>query len=540
MKVLPAQRWAGRFYVCPAIVKMRKFDNKRVCDMKDIMKKLSVVAMGIAIVLFCMPLVAPRLAQAQDLAEFEKRMTEFTLNNGLKFLVLERPVAPVVSFHTYADAGSVDEVKGITGLAHLFEHMAFKGTKTIGTKNYAAEAKALQKCDELFAMIKAERRKGQQADKARVEELQKQFEQAQQEAQKYIVHDEYEEIFTQQGGAGFNAYTSNDATQYIVSLPSNKVELWMSLESDRFANPVLREFYKEKDVVMEERRLMENSPGGRLGEEFDAIAYKAHPYGEPVIGHMSDLQTLTRPEAEVFFKNYYSPSNLTIAIVGDVDPKQIRTLAEKYFSGISSGPKPEPVETTEPPQRGERRVVVEDPSQPLLLAGFHRPEIGHSDNAVFETLAEIIGVGRTSRLYKSLVKEKKIAASVYVSGGGDKYPGLFIFYVVPAKGRTNQECEQAVYAEIEKLKTEHVTKEELQKAKTRSRARLIRQLDSNPGLAAQLSFYHCLTGDWRNLFKQLDKIEKVTAEDIQRVAKEYFTSKNRTVGVIETTTEDSR
>jgi predicted Zn-dependent peptidase len=257
--------------------------------------------------------------------------------------VLERHEAPVVSFLTHADVGAVDEVKGITGLAHLFEHMAFKGTRTIGTKNYKAEAKAMAEMDELFEQIKAERRKGDKADKNRLEELQKQFDQAQQESQKYIVHDEYEEVLSREGASGFNAYTSQDYTCYVVSLPSNKLEMWMSLESDRFANPVLREFYKERDVVTEERRMMENRPAGRLSEEFGAIAYLAHPYGESIVGHMSDIRTITRGEAKAFFRKFYCPSNLTIAIVGDVNPKEIKKLAQKYFAGIPSGPKPEPV-----------------------------------------------------------------------------------------------------------------------------------------------------------------------------------------------------
>jgi predicted Zn-dependent peptidase len=479
----------------------------------------------------------PMLASAQDLAQFEKRMTEFTLDNGLKFLVLERHEAPVVSFHTYADVGAVDEVRGITGVAHLFEHLAFKGTTTIGTHDYKDEKKALDKIDDAFLALKAERRKGDRADKAHLEQLQKQFKDDQEQAQKYLVHDEYEEVFSREGSSGFNAYTSEDATQYIVSLPSNKVELWMTMESDRFAHPVLREFYKEKDVVMEERRLsIESRPVGRLLEEFMAIAYKAHPYGHEVIGFMSDLQAMTRAQARAFFKKYYEPSNLTIAIVGDVNPEQVRKLATEYFSGIPSGPKPDPVETVEPPQLGERRVVIEDQAQPFVLIGYHKPDIQHPDDAVFDALTDIVGIGRTSRLYTSLVKEKKIA--VYASGfqgmPGAKYPSLFLFYAYPTRGHTNQECEEAIYEQIEKLKNELVTPEELAKAKTRARAGLVRQLASNSGLAAQLTFYQVVTGDWRNLFRQLDKIDEVTAEDIQRVAKEYFTTKNRSVGIIKT------
>ncbi|UCF14917.1 MAG: insulinase family protein [Phycisphaerales bacterium] len=505
--------------------------------MTNTTRKLGIHIVRVLLLIFAVATI-PKPASAQDLARFEQRMTEFTLDNGLTFLVLERHEAPVVSFHTYADVGAVDEVRGITGLAHLFEHMAFKGTKTIGTKDYKAEAEVMAKMDEVFLALKAEKRKGEQADRARIEKLQKQMKGAQEQAQEYLVHDEYEEVFSREGSSGFNAYTSQDATQYIVSLPSNKIELWMMMESDRFANPVLREFHKERDVVMEERRLgVESRPVGRLLEEFMAAAYKAHPYGDNVVGHMSDIATLTRAEAQAFFEKYYSPSNLTIAIVGDVDPDQVRELAEKYFGPIPSGPKPEPVETVEPPQLGERRVVVEDPAQPFVLIGYHKPDVHHPDDAVFDALTDIVGMGRTSRLYKSLVKEKKIA--VYASGfqgmPGNKYPSLFLFYAVPARGHTNAESEEAIDAEIERLKTELVTPEELAKAKTRARASLIRQLASNSGLAAQLTFYHVVTGDWRNLFRQLDKIDKVTAEDIQRVAKEYFTIKNRTVGVTKTT-----
>ncbi len=506
--------------------------------MKYTMRKLRVVAIGVTLLLFVMITVAPKSAEAQDLAAFEKRITEFTLDNGLKFLVLERHEAPVVSFHIYADVGAVDEVKGITGMAHLFEHMAFKGTKTIGTKDYQAETTAMAKIDELFLALKTERRKGEQTDKGRLEQLQNQFKEAQEKAQEFLVHDEYEEAFSREGSSGFNAGTGQDVTQYIVSLPSNKIELWMSLESDRFFNPVLREFYKEKDVVMEERRLStESQPVGRLLEEFLAIAYKAHPYGEPIVGHMSDLETLTRPEAEEFFKKYYSPSNLTVAIVGDMDPQEVRELAQKYFNRIPSGPKPDPVETVEPPQLGQRRVIMQDSAQPFVLIGYHKPSINHPDNAVFDAITEIVGTGRTSRLYKSLVKEKRIAvaASGFPGMPGNKYPSLFLFYAVPARGHTNQVCEEAIYAEIDKLKTEPVLPEELEKAKTRSRAGLIRQLASNSGLASLLTFYEVITGDWRNLFKQLDDIDKVTAEDIQRVAKKYFTTKNQTVGIIDTT-----
>jgi predicted Zn-dependent peptidase len=483
-------------------------------------------------------LLTSGLSTAQDLAQFESRLTEFTLGNGLKFLVLERHEAPVVTCYTHANVGAVDEVTGITGLAHIFEHMAFKGTRIIGTKDYAAEAKVMDEIDSLFAAIKLEKRKGDQADPNRLAELTKKFQEAQQQQEQYLVHDEFDETLKREGGVGLNAGTDADSTVYYVDLPSNKLELWMLLESDRFRDPILREFYKEKNVVMEERRLRtETQPTGKLLEDFLSIAYKAHPYGRPVIGHMSDLESISRSQAEAFFKKFYIPSNLTIALVGDVNPKDVRQMAEKYFGLIPGRPKPDPVDTVEPQQQGERRVTIEDPAQPFVLIGYHKPNVNHADNAVFDALTDIVGVGRTSRLYRSLVRDKAIAvdASGFPGLPGDKYPSLFLFYAVPAEGHTNQECEEALYTQIDKLKNGLVTPEELQKAKTRARAGLIRELDSNSGLAQELTHYEVITGNWRNLFRQLERIDRVTAEDIQRVAKTYFISTNKTVGTITTT-----
>ncbi len=491
----------------------------------------------LALLLFAIPPVA-----AQDLARFESRLTEFTLDNGLTFLVLERHEAPVVTCYTHANVGASDEVKGITGLAHLFEHMAFKGTRTIGTTDYEAEAKIMARMDAIFQAIKAERQEVGGPDPQRLAELEQELAQLQQAQQQVLVHDEFDEILKRAGGVGLNAGTGSDYTVYFVNLPSNKLELWMLLESDRFLNPVLREFYKEKNVVMEERRLRtETQPTGKLLEDFLATAYKAHPYGEPIVGHMSDVQNLTRPQALAFFEKYYRPSNLTVAIVGDVDSAHVKKLAQQYFARIPSGPKPDPLVTVEPPQWGPRRVTVEDPAQPFVLIGYHKPSINHPDNVVFDALTDIVAEGRTCRLYRSLVRDKQIAVAASGLQGlpGHKYPGLFLFYAVPARGHTNEECEQALYAEIERLKAELVTSQELEKAKTRARAALVRKLDSNSGLAGELTFYEVLTGDWRNLFTQLDRIDKVTAEDIQRVANTYFTTTNKTVGIIETTASDN-
>ncbi len=493
-----------------------------------------------AIALAGLSMLLAQIGWTQNLAEFERKVTEFTLDNGLKFIVVERHEAPVASFYTYADVGSVDEVKGITGLAHVFEHMAFKGTTTVGTKDLAKELEAMKKEDEAFERLRRERNKGALADTNKIKQLEQEFEAAKKAAQELVVSNEVGDAIDRAGGVGLNASTSSDATRYFYSLPSNKIELWFSLESDRFLNPVLREFFVEKNVVMEERRLRtESNPFGRLLEEFITAAYKAHPYGEPVVGHMSDLQTMTRAEAEAFFKKYYGANNLTIAIVGDVNPSQAKQLAQTYFGRLPAGLKPDPVETIEPEQLGERRVVVEDKSQPILILGYHKGGIRHPDDPVFTVMSDIISRGRASRLYKSLVKEKKIAIQAAGFSGfpGVKYPNLMAFFAIPSQGHTTAECETAIYAEIERLQKEPVSAEELKKAKTRARADLIRQLGSNSGIAGQLTFYQTVKGDWRELFRELDRINAVTAEDIQRVAKQYLIPKHRTVAVIKTIEE---
>ncbi|HAK94038.1 MAG TPA: peptidase M16 [Planctomycetes bacterium] len=479
--------------------------------------------------------LAAAACPAQNLAEIEKKLTKFTLPNGLTAIVFERRQAPVVSCVTCANVGSVDEVKGITGIAHIFEHMAFKGTSRIGTTDHAAEAAALARADKAFLALKEERRKGPRADAARIAALQEEFRAAQEEAENYIVPDEFDKAIEAGGSPDLNAFTSEDATCYLCSLPANKLELWMALESERFRDPVLREFYKERDVITEERRLGENDPQQRLFEDFQSTAFKAHPYGEPVIGHMSDVRTITRQEAERWFATYYRASNLTVALVGDVDPAAARVLVETYFGRLPRGEKPEPVETVEPPQDGERRCTIEAPAEPLLLVGYHRPAVQDPESPALDVLADILGEGRTSRLYRALVKEQKLAADAgaWAYGVGGKYPSLLVVSVVPAQGRTTAENEQALYAEIDRLAKEPPAPEELEKAKANVRAVLLRRLRSNMGLAIGLALQEAATGNWRDIFTRAEKIEKVTAEEVRKAAATYLTARNRTVGTLQ-------
>jgi len=485
----------------------------------------------------CLALLFVTAVSGFDFSKLEESVTEFTLENGLKIIVMERHEAPVISFVTWANVGAVDDPKGYTGLSHMFEHMAFKGTTTLGTKDIENELELIAVEDSVFLELRAERKKGRLADSVKIEALEASYDKARDASYEYVVPNELGNVVEREGGIGLNAGTGYDFTVYMMNFPSNRLELWMALESERFLNPILREMYKERDVVAEERRMRTDSnPFGRLFEEFLAVAFKAHPYGIPVIGHMSDIQNYSRPAAQAQFENYYSPSNLTVAIVGDVKPKDVKKLAEKYWGRIPYRPAPERIATVEPEQLGERRVVLEDPSQPIYLVGWHIPEGTHPDRPTLDALVDYLGQGRTSLLYKNLVKEKKIAMNVAAFAGfpGDKYPTMMGAFAMASTGHTNEECETEIFKEVEKLKDELIDEAEVTKIKARAKASLINQLDSNQGLAFQLTGYQVFWGDWRELFRELDRINAVTADDIQRVAKKYLTKKNRVVGMINT------
>jgi len=493
----------------------------------------------LSLILLPAVLLLAALAAAQDLASFEKRVTVKKLANGLTVVICERPEAPVFSFYTHVDAGSAQDPLGSTGLAHMFEHMAFKGTDKIGTKNYPAEKAALAKVEKIYAAYIEERDKPVGGDDAKVKQLHQEWQDAIKDAQQYVVEGEFDDILERNGAEGVNAFTRDDDTNYFYSLPRNRLELWAYLESERFMHPVLREFYKERDVVIEERRLRTDSnPVGRLVEQFLTAAYQAHPYHRPTIGWMSDLNTFSATDAQKFFDEYYIPSNMVVAVVGDVKASETMPLIEKYFGRIPSHEKPDERTTTEPPQNSERRVVLHEMAQPLYLEGYHRPDYHSPDDAVYDAIADLMSEGRTSRLYRALVRDKKIAADSegFTNFPGDKYPHLFAFYAFLMPGHTPEEAEQAIHAEIDRLKTEDISDEELKMIKTRAKANLIRSLDDNPGLAGQLAIAQARYGDWRELFRQVDRIDKVSKADIRRVANQIFVPANRTVGIIETAT----
>lgn len=473
-------------------------------------------------------------AKSQSLAEFEKKVTTFKLDNGLTFIVIERDVAPVVSFVTYADVGSVNEPVGNTGIAHVFEHMVFKGDTFIGTTDWAKEKVVIEKLDAKYSEWYREKIRPN-ADPAKVASLWAEFNSLQDEAKTYVKNNEFSQIIDQAGGVGLNAGTGSEQTFYYYSLPENKIELWFNLEAARFKNPVFREFYVEKEVIKEERRMRtDDNPFGRLIEEFLRVAYAGHPYGNPVIGWVSDIEATTIADTRRFYETFYVPSNIIISIAGDVDPAEVRALADKYFADIPAGPPPPLMVTNPTVQRGERRFVIEEASQPVLLLGYPTVADAHPDAPALNLLGNIVASGRTSRLYKRMVETDQIALQIEALNGfpGTKFQSLFVSLMIPNQGVGLDKLEAVFEEEIDKVKNGVITQAELDRARTNVRAGLVRSLADNSGLALALASAQAQKGDWKTLFTEIDALNAVTLDDLKRVAATYLVKQRRTVGSI--------
>jgi len=464
--------------------------------------------------------------------ELKLDVREHALDNGIKLLMLEKHGVPIVSLRIVYKVGSVNEHPGITGASHLFEHMMFKGTKIFGTKDYESERPLLEGEDDLVNQLAVEKSKGDETDNEKLKRLQEELVEVRKQQKDLIVKDEMWSIYLKNGATGLNASTGNDATYYFCNLPANRLELWAFMESDRMKNLVLREFYSERDVVMEERRLRtENSPFGLLIEQLNAAAYTAHPYGWPVIGWRSDIENMKKEDVAKYFKQYYSPNNAVIVAVGDINPGEVVSLIEKYFGDIQRQPPPPEVTTVEPEQMGERRVYVEYDANPLLAIAYHKPAVGHPDQYVFDVIEAILSNGRTSRLYKSLIEEKRIAVMAHAYDGPTKYADTFNVICTPRHPHSAEEVEGAIYEELEKLKTTPVSDRELQKIKNQLEAGFIRSMESVSGLASEISSYEAISG-WGYINTLVEKTVAVTPEDIMRVANKYFTKTNRTVAIL--------
>jgi predicted Zn-dependent peptidase len=474
-------------------------------------------------------LLLPSLLFSYDI---ENRIQAFTLKNGLRLLMLERHLSPTVSIYIRYRSGAVDEADGKTGTAHLLEHMMFKGTTTIGARNYPREQKLLLKIEQAGVALDREKMKDKTADRTAIERLTRELTVLQNTHRQLTVSNEIDRLYTKQGAVGLNASTGQDLTTYQVSIPANRIELWARIESDRMRNPVFREFYTERDVVMEERRQRyESDPDGKLLERYLATAFIAHPYRRPVIGWPSDIRLLDMAYMRRFFKESHAPNNTVIAIVGDIRPSEVLKVVEKYFGPLPAQKLTSFPYTEEPAQSGERRVEILYAADPKLIIGYHKPPLPDFSDYVFDLIESLLTRGRTARLYKTLVEEKRLAKSIQAHNGlpGTRYPNQFVFFATPRHPHTNMDLERAIDEEIERLKSDPVSGMELDKVKNQLRADFIRGLDSNAGLAGMLSYYEALLGDYHYLTGYTAIIDKITPDDIRQTARTYMTRENRTV-----------
>lgn len=480
-------------------------------------------------------LLATILANTSRAMDLEKKVIKARLDNGLTLLMLERKFSPTVSLYIRYRVGAVDEIKGQTGAAHVLEHMMFKGTTTIGTKNFQKEKKLLAEIERIGQALDQERMKGDKADSKRVDELAARLKELQAQHRRYYIPNEIDRLYTENGGLDMNASTGQDVTTYFVNMPANKMELWARIESDRLLNPVFREFYTERDVILEEKRQRtETSPDGKLYEAFMSAAYAVHPYGMPILGTTQDLTFMSQAAIRHIHQKYRSPEDIVIAVVGDIDSRKTLKLIDRYFGRIPKRNSRPAAIPSEPHQKEERKTEVLFDANPSLMVGYHKPTAPAFDDYVFDVLETVLSKGRTSRLYSKLVLKTQIADSITAHNGlpASRYPNLFAIFASPRHPHTSEELLKAVFQEIEDIKTKGVTDEELAKAKNQMKMDYIKSLDSNSELASILSYYELLLGDYRYFSRYIEQIDKVTAADIQRAAVRYLAAENRTVAVL--------
>ena len=466
--------------------------------------------------------------------EIRLPITEHTLTNGMRILVVERREPPTFSAYLRFNVGSANEFSGQTGLAHLLEHMMFKGTTLFGTADPEGERPILEKIDAKYLALHAERARsrgaGGLADPSVVARLEQEIADLEAQAKRFVIRNELWEVYRRNGGVRLNASTSREGTQYFVSLPKNRLELWALLESDRIRNPVFREFYTEREVVKEERRQrVDTSPRGQLLEAALANAFVALPYRHPILGWPAELENLTRPQAREFFRTYYAPNNALAVLVGDLDTTEVLHVIQRYFGSVPAQPIPTPPVLEEPPQLGERRIRVEFPAEPQLLWLYRIPALGHADMHALSVLGALLGDGRSSRLHKRLVEEERLVTSIGAGPWFLRYGGLFLVQATPRAPHTLDEVEAAIAQELARIQAEPPTDRELLKVRNQMESSTIRGLMSNSGLASRLGEAWALMGDWRFAFEEPKHIQAVTAAEVVEAAKRYLVPQHRTV-----------
>lgn len=466
--------------------------------------------------------------------DLRDQVRKITLDNGMRFLLVKREGAPVFSTQLKVIVGSIEEEPGSTGLAHFFEHMAFKGTDKIGTKDFEKEKQILDEVLKVGAQIAEMKKAGKKPEE--YADLLKKRKELEAKQNEFINKNEFVQIYQRHGGRDLNASTSNDFTTYYVSLPTSKLELWAYLESERLQNRVFREFFTEVDVVAEERRMrIDNSPEGRLYETFVSAAFEKSPYQIHPIGEPEDIQLYTPQKAKEFYEKYYIPSRMVGVVVGNIDLDHAEKVIRQYFSKLPGKKDFQKEFAKETFENFPKTVTIYEDTQPRLYFGYHRPAHPHPDDIVLDVIQDLLCEGRTSRLYKKLVLEEKSVsfAGCYSSIPGARLDGLFTFAATPLAGHSNQEIKTMIKKEVGKLMEQGPTEKEMQIVKNKIDAHMVYSLESNHGLASQLAFYEALTGDWKYLYEYRDRIHSMKPEDIQKVLRQYFVESREVTGFME-------
>lgn len=464
----------------------------------------------------------------------EQNVELYKLPNGMTFLLVSRPGAPVFTGYIRVKVGGADEKPGMTGIAHMLEHMAFKGTPSIGTRNYAQEKKLLDEIEKVGIRLSELGRAGL-TEGPEVNQLKQSLKTLQAKAEVFVIKDEYSRAFTKNGGTEFNATTSKDLTSYFVSLPINKLQLWAYLTSEMLKHPVFREFYQERDVVMEERRMrVDDDPFGKNYEAFLQTAYLKSPYKDPTIGYANDIAHLTATDLKNFYDIYYVPQNMVGAVVGDIDIKKTKQILLRYFGSIPAGKNPPLLSSQEAPQLQSRKNVVYYNARPQIMMGYHKPTLPSQDDYVFDLIGQILCEGRTSRLYEALVEKQKIAQQVVCDTGtpGARLDNLLFIQANALGKHTVEELQESIEHQIDLLKSKLVSKEELDRAKNQLISDQLFKISSNFGLAESLTYFQIMAGDWKYLSEHSAVLEKITPEEIQKVSRKYLLPSNLTISVL--------
>jgi predicted Zn-dependent peptidase len=469
-------------------------------------------------------------AYAQNRGNPDRRVTGFTLNNGMRFVVLERHQSPVIAFHTLIGGGSADEPAGQSGMTQLLSRLALKGSESIGTRNWAEERKAIEAADEARERMEAERNKGPLMNQSQFETLRAQWRMAVDTASRFGQPAEYAKILQDSGATGVFNSADWGSMQFGYTLPSNRAELWFSMEAQRLQYPVLRDFEKERADLIEGLSKNQNNVQQRMLEAMLATAFAAHPYRVPRAGWPSDLAELKRSDAMAFYRQRLVPGNIVAAMVGDIDPAEARRLAEKYFGGMPARPLPPVIHTEEPPQRGPKTAMLEIPAQSIGAIAYKRPSYFDKDDAAFDVLHALLSGGKSGLLSRELVEEKKLAAAVqaFASFPEGRYANLFLFILAPSPGHSVEDNQRAIEDLLTRMRVYKAGLEGLPDARVQAQALAYSRLANSNTFAQMLAIYTATYGDWTTLFTGIENLGKVTDDDVIRVLQRYFTSANRT------------